>query len=221
MLNNPISDIALNVLSADKTAVSVDLADLRCLKKKGMIFTMSAWDIGDIRLSSINLNAMFGLMKMESAIVTSRDHDVPLFNADFVCVPKKKTLLVEMYDTCLGYDMKSWIEKGNAVKAEYDHFKDYPRQARWYDSQLLELSLAKRDASLDQSKIDEIVKKYFLFYKEWYQNSPECKRSEKIAKTAEYVNNLLKQGGSSTDQFRSLFGETITEKLFMTLFGIK
>ena len=215
--------IALQVLkdiAKEGQIVPVDLQELKTLKSKGFSFYISAWDIGDIRISSISMNGMLGLMKMDSCIITARDHDMPLYSADYVKVPKKKTLLVEMYDTCLGYDMSEWLEKGKALKSQFAGYGDYPRQKRWYDSQLLEHSLAKRDPKLDTAAIVKIINQYTAFYTDWYRNSPSCSREQKLAKTSEYVNNLLAQGGASTDQFKTMFGEEMTEDLFKILFGV-
>ena len=59
-----------------------DLGANRVLKKNGMTFTLSAYEIGNLgAMSVIEMSAMFGLMQMESFILTASEKDLPYTTA--------------------------------------------------------------------------------------------------------------------------------------------
>ena len=69
-----------------------DLGANRVLKKNGMTFTLSAYEIGNLgAMSVIEMSAMFGLMQMESFILTASEKDLPLYNGDFIKAAGKCT----------------------------------------------------------------------------------------------------------------------------------
>lgn len=216
-----ICDNAVRTLGIEKEIQKVDLSGLEVLKGKGMTFRISAWDHDDLRISSIDMSGMLGLMKMESVIITASGHDVPLFNIDFVKAANKKTMLAELYDTMISREFETDVEKGMLVKKKFDFVENYPRQSRWYDPLLLGCSLAKRDKVLDDATVGSVTRSYVTFYKEWYERSAACEPAEKLQKTRSYVDGLLSQGGASTDQFKNMFGPETTEKLFRILFGVR
>ncbi len=203
--------------------VPVDMGKLAHLQKSGMSFELSAFDAGALRVSTISMKAMLGLMSMESVIVTSREKDVPLFNLDLVRAASKRTFLAEFYDTMLEEPGSAVLEDAAKVRALYEALPEYVRGERWYDSMLLPCSLgksAKKDL-LSEEKMTEIASSYSALYMRWLESSPACSPEDKKEKTLAYVSRLLSEGGASTDQFRKLFGAEVTEKIFMTLFGLE
>ncbi len=214
-----LMDSVLRKIRGEREAEKVDMGDLAVLKKSGMTFRLSAFDAGDVRVSNIDMSAMLGLMKMESVIVTASEHDVPLYNYDVVKAMGKKTVLAEFYDTCLN-DASGFSEAGMKVKKAFSSLGEYGRGERWYDAILLPCSLAKTDRALNDEKIGEIAERYTDLFLEMYGTSEACSPEEKKKKTAEYVSRLLSEGGASTDQFKKLFGDETTQKVFRKLFGI-
>ena len=203
--------------------VPVDMGELAHLKKSGMSFDLSALDAGALRISSISMKAMLGLMSMESVIVTSKEKDVPLFNIDLVRAASKRTVLAEFYDTMIEEPGPAVLEDAAKVRALFGGLPEYERGERWYDAMLLPCSLgksAKKDV-LSEEKTAEIASSYSALYRRWLESAPECVPEEKKEKTLAYVSRLLSEGGASTDQFKKLFGEKVTEKIFMTLFGLE
>ena len=212
-------DQILGKIRGDREAKPVGMGELAVLKKKGMTFRLSAYDAGDVRISNIDMSAMMGLMKMESVIVTASEHDVPLYNYDVVKAMGKRTALAEFYDTCLN-GAAQYAEPGMKVKEAFAGLGEYGRGERWYDAILLPCSLAKTGRELNDEKIGEIADRYTDLFLEMYGSAEQCDPRAKKEKTAEYVGRLLSEGGASTDQFRKLFGEETTQKVFRKLFGI-
>ena len=209
----------LGKLKGDREAKPVRMGELATLKKNGMTFSLSACDIGDVRISNIDMSAMMGLMKMESVIVTASEHDVPLYNYDVVKAMGKRTALAEFYDTCLNGAAK-YAEAGMKVKESFAALGEYGRGERWYDAILLPCSLAKTGRELNDEKIGEIAESYTDLFLKMYESADQCDPQAKKEKTAGYVSRLLSEGGASTDQFKKLFGEETTQKVFRNLFGI-
>ena len=111
-----------------------DLGANRVLKKNGMTFTLSAYDIENFgAMSVIEMSAMFGLMQMESFILTADRKDLPLYNGDFIKAAGKCTLLEEFYDTMLTPLDEESVNRYREVKARYASLPPYKTEPRWYD----------------------------------------------------------------------------------------
>ena len=111
-----------------------DLGANRVLKKNGMTFTLSAYDIENLgAMSVIEMSAMFGLMQMESYILTADKKDLPLYNGDFIKAAGKCTLLEEFYDTMITPLDEESVNRYREVKARYASLPPYKTEPRWYD----------------------------------------------------------------------------------------
>ena len=62
-----------------------DLGSDAHLSKKGMVFDTESYKVPGLgHFCLMRMNAMFGLMKMETAVLAVTEKDVPLFNLDWV-----------------------------------------------------------------------------------------------------------------------------------------
>ena len=186
----------------------------RVLKKNGMTFTLSAYDIeGFGSLSVIDMSAMFGLMKMESFILTAEEKDLPLFSGDFIKAAGRCTLIEEFYDTMItALDEKSANEY-RAVKAQFASLPAYKTGEHWYDDIRYDFSLAATDRSLEKRK-ERITAAYLKAYLRNVRRAPACEAAEKKAKTKAYVDGLFANGGPAVNQFKRLFGEEKAREIF-------
>ena len=72
-------------------------------KVSGMNFSIrrfAAQDLGSV--SVMRANGFFGLMQMDTLIITPTERDLPLFSYDRVFAMGNDTLIFELYDTLLG-----------------------------------------------------------------------------------------------------------------------
>ena len=74
-----MKELILNELRRDFTVRERDVGPYALLKKSGMTFRISAYEIGGLgSMSVIDMSAMLGLMQMESFILTAEEKDVPI-----------------------------------------------------------------------------------------------------------------------------------------------
>ena len=209
-----MKEMVLTELKKQFTVKKRDLGADRVLKKNGMTFTLSAYDIEGLgAMSVIEMNAMFGLMQMESFILTASEKDLPLYNGDFIKVAGKCTLLEEFYDTMLEPLDETSVEEYRAVKARYASLPLYKTEPRWYDDIRYDFTLGATDRSLKDRK-EAISAAYLKAYLANAERAPKCDPAAKKAKTKAYVDGLFANGGPAVDQFRKLFGEERSRDIF-------
>ena len=151
-----------------------DLGANRVLKKNGMTFTLSAYEIGNLgAMSVIEMSAMFGLMQMESFILTASEKDLPLYSGDFIKAAGKCTLLEEFYDTMLTPLDEESVDRYREVKARYASLPPYKTEPRWYDDIRYDFTLGATDRSLKKRK-EEITADYLAAYLANADSAPAC-----------------------------------------------
>ena len=188
-----------------------DLGQYAVIKKKGMKFNISGYEVAGIgNISTMQMSAMFGLMKMRMLVFTPLNVDAPLFSYDYINAMGNETLLLELYNTQLNDIDVSALD---AVKAGFSNLPDHDLGTHWYDHLKMSASLAKKSKKVT-AEYEQLVAEYFQAYMDLLQNAPVCDRSEKQEKVREYTNGLLKNGGPSTDQFKNMIGEEATRDLF-------
>lgn len=181
------------------------------IHKNFMDFCIDSYTISEIgNLSTVKMSGLFGMMKMETVILTPLYKDAPLFSYDLIQVMGKDTLLLELYDTQIkAVDCKE-LEK---VKAQYQKLSDHDLGTHWYDHLKLSASLSKRGKKM-VSVYKNLCRDYFQAYLKLLANCDFCDQKKKQALVKSYVDGLLNQGGPSTDQFKKMIGENATRELF-------
>lgn len=187
----------------------------KTFKKNGMRFDISFYQNDDILISTIDMKAMLGLMRMDSIIITTPAKDLPVFSMDAIKVMGNKTFLADFYNTLVSQDERT---SDTVLATKFSHLPDFKRESRWYDSILLPNSIAKKNKNL---YLEGMASTIFDYYMDWFNHANEVDPEEKKQKTKEYVDNLLTKGGPSTEQFQKLFGNETTINLYYELFGVK
>lgn len=188
-----------------------NLGEYAVIKKRGMKFNISGYEVKGIgNISTMQMSAMFGLMKMRMLVFTPLDVDVPLFSYDYINAMGNETLLLELYDTQLDEINISALD---TVKAAYNNLPDHDLGTHWYDHLKLSPSLAKRSKKVT-ADYRNLCDKFFREYVKLLKDAPSCDRSAKRSKVREYTNGLLSNGGPSTNQFKNMIGEVATRDLF-------
>ena len=204
-------DFALEKLKERCGVTERDVGDYREVKKSGMHFIIHAYDVPGIgNMSTVRMNAMLGLMKMDTVVFTPLTKDAPFFSYDLIDVLGKQTLLIELYDTCLQPCDLSGLQ---AVKDRAAALPDTKLEPHWYDHLRLPPSLAKKGKKLGDA-FEKLLEEYFTEYLKLMDTVPACPEAEKRAKVAAYVDGLFSNGGPATDQFKKLIGEDAAKELF-------
>lgn len=201
----------ISILGNSYKVTKRDLGQYALIKKKGMKFNISGYEIEGIgNVSTMQMSAMFGLMKMRMMVFTPLNVDAPLFSYDYINAMGNETLLLELYNTQLGEFDTTALDN---VKKSFSALPDHDLGTHWYDHLKMSPSLAKKSKKVT-ADYQKLCDEFFRAYLEQLKNSPACDRSEKQAKVREYTNGLLQNGGPSTDQFKNMIGEDATRELF-------
>ena len=188
------------------------------MKVSGMKFhirTYTATGLGHV--SEMTASGFFGLMKMDTLIITPTEKDMPLFSYDRVHAMGNDTLIYELYDTLLGDADLSSLEQ---VKKEAAYLPDHDLGQHWYDAIKLPVSLSKKGKKAHTPGFDATAIHYLAKYLETAATAADSEASPKREKASVYVEGLLKNGGPSTDVFKKGLGEAKTAVLFRSvLFG--
>ncbi len=189
-------------------------------KVSGMKFTIrrfTAEGLGSV--SEMRAVGFFGLMKMDTLIITPTEKDMPLYSYDRVLAMGNDTLIFELYDTLLGETELSGLEK---VKETYQELPDHDLGKHWYDDIKLAVSLSKKGKKVHTAVFDKCTLEYLDAYLKAAKVAAPCDAAQKREKASVYVEGLLKNGGPSTDVFKKGIGEEKTGELFRkVLFATK
>ena len=191
----------------------IDPKEYKKLKASGMDFQIWAFEAEGLgNVSAMTASGFFGLMKMDTLIITPTQVDMPLFSYDRVHAMGNDTLIFELYDTLLGQPDLSALE---AVKTAAAPLPDHDLGQHWYDSIKLAVSLSKKGKKKQTPAFDQTTRDYLTAFLDACRTAPACDdASAKREKASVYVEGLLKHGGPSTDVFKKAIGDEKTAALF-------
>ena len=213
-----MTNALLQLLEAQYTLRELDVTDLATLKANGMTFTVRAFHAEGLgHVSVMRAKGFFGLMRMDTLMITPTERDLPLYSYDRIYAMGNDTLIVELYDTlCKPCELSA----PDAVKARFSHLPERDPGRHWYDSIKLAQSISKKGKKRITPELDALAIAHLQAYLQTASQDafdPKTKRR----RSAAYVNGLLEQGGPSTDAFIKALGKETTARLFHdVLFGI-
>lgn len=198
-----------------------DIGNDSALSAKGMHFTLRTFEIKGIgHLCLMDMKAMAGIMKMETAVISAETIDMPLFNLDRILVMNRHTQLIEFYDTTLEPQAEEAREGFLRLSNTDPDLKNYDAGEHWYDSILMPYSYMKT-AKGNLVRFDTACRNYMSEYIRQAQNAPACNKEDKQKKTYAFAKGLLDAGGPAVNQFRKLFGEETAERIVLKhMYGI-
>lgn len=188
------------------------------LRAQGMKFLIHRYEAEGLgSVSTMEASGFFGLMKMDTLIITPTQIDMPLLSYDRVHAMGNDTLIFEAYDTLLGdTDLVSTQQAQSSGASLPEHDVG----SHWYDSIKLPVSLSKKGKKQSTAGFDALTKAYVAGFLADCQNAAPCDAVAKREKASVYVEGLLSHGGPSTDVFKKALGEEKTALLFRkVLFG--
>lgn len=202
----------------DKAFSLGEPAETKRMKVSGMTFDIAAYKVEGLgHVSSMVASGFFGLMKMDTLIITPTAVDMPLFSYDRVLAMGNDTLIFELYDTFLEKADLTALEK---VKEDATALPEHDLGEHWYDPIKLAVSLSKKGKKHHTPAFDVTAAAYLDAYLEACKTAAPCEPSAKREKASVYVEGLLQNGGPSTDVFKKGIGDEKTAQLFRkTLFG--
>ena len=181
-------------------------------KVSGMKFQIRRFEAEGLGSVSVMVaKGFFGLMKMDTLIITPTAVDMPLFSYDRVHAMGNDTLIFELYDTLLGETDLSGVEQ---VKKASAFLPDHDLGEHWYDSIKLPVSLSKKGKKASTPAFDDCTISYLAAFLKDAKAAAPCEAEPKREKASVYVEGLLTHGGPSTDVFKKGIGEEKTAELF-------
>lgn len=222
MENRSVGEYLLEQLKQNYVVRPVDIGKDSRLDKGLMHYTVRTYDIEELgHFCLLNMKGMFGLMKMETAVLSVFEKDVPLVNYDIIQVAGKKTQMVEFYDTFLSRDDSQLQKECMSIKKKDAGLEDYISGEHWYDSLLLKYSYAKKTAKGNRQADESCIKYMDAIIRELGRANP-CDRNEKKAAVRRFAQGLLDNGGPAVNTMRKQFGDEMTEKLVLSyMYGLK
>lgn len=190
----------------------LDCGEYARQKVSGMNFIIRRFHVEGLgSVSSMVASGFFGLMKMDTLIITPTEKDMPLFSYDRVHAMGNDTLIFELYDTLLGEADLSALQ---AVKDCAAALPDHDLGEHWYDSIKLAVSLSKKGKKAQTAAFDGCTLQYLTAFLAASKAAPACEAAPKREKASVYVEGLLTHGGPSTDVFKKGIGDEKTAELF-------
>lgn len=208
----------LSTISDNFPLTPINPGSYRQMKVRGMTFSVQAFHAEGLgHVSCMTASGFFGLMKMDTLIITPTAVDMPLFSYDRVLAMGNDTLIFELYDTLLGATDLSALE---AVKKKYRALPDHDLGQHWYDAIKLPVSLSKKAKKVRTFAFNVTAEEYLTAFLSTAHSAAPCEAKAKLEKSSVYVEGLLKNGGPSTDIFLKGIGKEKTSDLFRRiLFG--
>ena len=196
-------------------------ADAR-LAKSGMVFETEAWEVPELgHLCVMRMNAMLGLMKMETAVLAVDGKDVPLLNLDWVKAMGRETQIAELYDTQLAPYPAEKLAAFDAIRARDADLPDMAAKEHWYDAILYPCSYHKAGRKIS-GRLSAAAKDYFETFLRQLDEASACDPAEKSEKVKAFAERLFAEGGPAVDQVTKLFGpETARRLILRHMYGVK
>ena len=215
-----MNELMLESLKKHYEVIPVDIGKDGFLSNKGMNFEIKCYEVKDLgHLCLMKMTAMLGLMKMETAVLSADQRDVPLFNMDRVVVFGNKTQIIELYDSQIEPLSEEDVGRYVRIKKEAPVPKPYEAGEHWYDSLLYPFSY--RAKGRDAKVFDDICQKYIDEYIRQAKAAPKCDHRQKQEKNRVLPEGLVKNGGPAVNQFRKLFGEETARRIVLNrMYGL-
>ena len=200
----------------------IDIGSDAVLKKNMMTFTtevLKAQDFGHICI--LKMNGMFGLMKMETVVISPLERDVPLVNFDWISVAGKQTFIAEFYDCMLEPYPDEYVRELYDNSMIYPELAEYDGGKHWYDEVKMYCSCGKTSRK-PQDKFIIMTKAYMKDFAEQLQHFGQCDSKAKKKKIRWFAETLIEKGGPAVNSVTKLFGAEVARRLILKhMYGVE
>ncbi len=216
-------EYALQLLSKNYTVKPCDLGSDACLSAKGFSFDTEAYDVDGLgHLCIMKMKGLFGLMNMETVILSVADKDVPLFNLDWIGVFGKEIQIVELYDNQISFQPDSLLQAFQKIKDRDAELQDYKNdEARWYDEILYPCSYGKTGGKVS-ARLHRAARDCTRVFLARAAKAPACDPEKKKEKIRSFAERLFEEGGPAVDMLTKLFGADTARRVILGhMYGVK
>ncbi len=221
---NAAVEAALAVLREGHTLTPVDAGKYRTIKVYGMMkFLVDQYTLEGVgNVSVMRLDMGLPLMTMATVVVTPLEKNAPLLSADYIYMMGSRKTYIEFYDLVAEQDenYRARIAALAAIGEKYGSLGSCAPAPAWYDH-LLTATAYKSGKAADDGALIALLTDCVRGYMELCDVAPvldEAGREEKRRITAQYVDGLVEQGGTSTNVFKKALGEETTRDFFGRVF---
>ena len=206
----------LEQLSGPFSVVKEDIAGDARLKKGPFVLETESYRVEGVgHYCILRMNALFGLMKMETLVLAATERDLPLLNLDRVCAMGKDTQIAELYDT----QLQPWPEEEQAAfqalrERDADLAEPEKKGERWFDSLLYPCSYHKTGKKCAR-RLDRTAQEYACAFLACLNAAPPCDPKAKKEKVRAFAGTLFERGGPAVDMVTKLFGPEIARRLIL------
>lgn len=200
-------DSALEILEETHDLTAVDPGPYGVCTLYGVLrFPVRQFTLEGVGNLSV-MTAHVGPMAMETLTITPLQKDVPLMAADYLVLPGRRKAYVEFFDLTASPDpgIKAALE---ALTGRCDDLADFTAAPSWYD-ELMPARCLKQGRPRGEGRLAELLLDSVRTYLAVCDAAPALagpEAADKGARTREYVENLVKRGGTSTQIFTSAWG---------------
>ena len=191
------------------------------LSKNGMVFETESYRVPGLgHFCLLRMNALFGLMKMETAVLAATEKDVPLLNLDWVRAFGKETQIAELYDTQLAPCSEESLAEFDAIRRRDDDLADMTAAPHWYDAILYPCSYHKTGKGQSE-RMAAAARDYTETFLRQLDSAPDCDKAAKAEKVDAFAQRLFAEGGPAVDQVTKLFGRETAKRLILRwMYGV-
>ena len=211
------------LLSQSYTLEPTDLGSDARLAKKGFTFETEAYEIRELgHLCIMRMKAMFGLMKMETTVLSVTCRDMPLINFDRIIALEEETQMVELYDTQLSFEPHDLFDAFLQIQERDADLLDYSSgEEHWYDEILYPCSYRKTGKGVS-TRLEKAAADCAEAYLSLIAATPACDPVEKQRKIQTFAETLFAHGGPAVNQVTRLFGRKTAERLIVHhMYGVR
>ena len=217
-----VGEYILEELKKVYPVTELDIGEDAHLDKGPMHFRVRSFDVEGIgHYNLLDMKAFFGLMKMETAVLSVTKKDVPLFNSDVIFAGGKRTQMAEFYDTMLGSVDNEFRLRCLTLKDADADLTDYVSGEHWYDDLYFPFSYAKK-VKAKETRPENTCKRLADAFLDSLKKAELCDEEAKKEKVRAFAQGLLDHGGPAVDPVKKMFGEELAKRLILThMYGVE
>ena len=180
----------------------------------------TAKGLGSLSVMKMNM----GLMQMVSFILTPFERDMPMLSMDYVFAPGTIKAFVEFYDLTENPESDEYqavLTRLSGLCERYRYMKDIPQTGTPWYADIRKLFLVKEgsDYSAMNAFFQDAVTSYVEASRTLPLLSPDAQERKRMV-VKDYCENLVRNGGASTNVFKKKFGNDFTNRFFAeVMFG--
>lgn len=208
-------DKLLNLINESYPLKKRELADFKSFDLNGMQINVSSFDAQNLGTVSI-IEGHNQMMKLDTLMIMPFEKDLNLFSYDRICTFGNDNILIELYDVLLNKDERQdkLIKSIGDILIEYQDIENHDHEPKWYDDILLPVSIDRKGGKELSTRFNKLAYDYLNEYLANSLSFSKCDSKQKKIMIKNYCDNLLNNGGASTDVFVKAKGKEFCKELF-------